>query len=212
MPGAECSTPQSLRAWGDRKASAPATRRFSNRTYRSRNHFLSDLRRITIFSGGQTGADRAALNFAIAHGFTHGGWCPRGRLAEDGPIPDRYALRETPSRKYAQRTEWNIRDSDTTLVFSIAAAPQGGTRLTLDLAARLGKPVLHLSQQQLAARAQKTEVGEVAADVIEAASGELRQFLAKYDAQILNVAGPRSSQEPNIAAFVDAVLSCVLLG
>ena len=62
-----------------------------------------DVRALTIVSGGQTGADRAALDFAIAHGIAHGGWCPRGRLAEDGPIPPRYELKESPSRKYAQR-------------------------------------------------------------------------------------------------------------
>ena len=106
-------------------------------------------RAITIVSGGQTGADRAALDFAIEHGIPHGGWCPRGRLAEDGPLPDRYLLRETPTRKYAERTVWNVRDSDATVVFSIAAEPQGGTRLTLQVAARFGKPVLHLSRNAL---------------------------------------------------------------
>ena len=66
------------------------------------------------------------------------------------PLPDRYELRETPSRKYAQRTEWNVRDSDATVVFSIAAEPQGGTRLTLALARQhLAKPVLHLSREVL---------------------------------------------------------------
>lgn len=71
-----------------------------------------------IISGGQTGADRAALDFAIAHDIPHGGWCPSGRLAEDGRIPSRYQLRETPSPDYAQRTEWNVRDSDGTVIFS----------------------------------------------------------------------------------------------
>ena len=78
------------------------------------------MRGITILSGGQTGADRAALDFAIEYGLPHGGWCPRGRLAEDGPIDERYELTETPSHRYAQRTEWNVRDSDATVVFSIA--------------------------------------------------------------------------------------------
>jgi predicted Rossmann-fold nucleotide-binding protein len=79
----------------------------------------ADVRQITIISGGQTGADRAALDFAIEHGIPHGGWCPRGRIAEDGPIPLCYSLRETPSRRYAQRTEWNVRDSHATVVFTI---------------------------------------------------------------------------------------------
>jgi hypothetical protein len=155
-----------------------------------------DTRRIMVISGGQTGADRAALDFAIEHGFFHGGWCPRGRLAEDGPIPARYELRETPSRKYAQRTEWNIRDSDGTLVFSIAADPQGGTRLTLELAKRLGKPLLHLR------RATSKGIARDAAEV--------DAFLDAHSVEILNVAGPRASQEPEVDAFARGVLQLVL--
>src|SRR6478672_11962562 len=101
---------------------------------------------ITIISGGQTGADRAALDFAIANGISHGGWCPRQRRAEDGVIPAQYSLRETPSTHYSQRTEWNVRDSDATVVFSIKPQLTGGTRLTLELANRLGKPVLLLNR------------------------------------------------------------------
>ena len=152
---------------------------------------MCDFRAITIISGGQTGADRAALDFAIDRGLAHGGWCPRGRKAEDGPLPERYELRETPSRKYAQRTEWNVRDSDATVVFSIAAEPQGGTRLTLVLAERLGRPVLHLSREVLTP---------------EAAAAKLRTFLDEHSVRSLNVAGPRASQEPDIAAFVASVL------
>jgi hypothetical protein len=65
-----------------------------------------------LLSGGQTGADRAALDFAIEHGIRHGGWCPKGRLAEDGPIEPKYELMETPGEDTIQRTEWNARDSD----------------------------------------------------------------------------------------------------
>ena len=77
----------------------------------------------------------------------HGGWCPRGRRAEDGPIDERYQLTETPSHRYNQRTEWNVRDSDATVVFSICAEVTGGTALTLALAQRLGKPCLHLAER-----------------------------------------------------------------
>lgn len=73
---------------------------------------------IKIVSGGQTGADRAALDWALAHGVPCGGWCPKGRKAEDGPIDLKYPLKETPSSSYIQRTEWNVRDSDATVVFS----------------------------------------------------------------------------------------------
>jgi len=154
-----------------------------------------NLRAITIISGGQTGADRAALDFAIANGFAHGGWCPCGRLAEDGPIPLRYQLRETPSRKYVVRTEWNVRDCDATVAFSIAAVPQGGTKLTLDLARKLGKPVLHLSR-----------------DIVQSdAASQLRAFLAESAVETLNIAGPRASQEPEIKTFVADVLQAALL-
>jgi hypothetical protein len=154
-----------------------------------------DLRTIKIVSGGQTGADRAALDFAIDRGLGHGGWCPRGRKAEDGPLPDRYELRETPSRKYAERTEWNVRDSDATVVFSIAAEPQGGTRLTLVLAERLAKPVLHLSREVLTP---------------EIAATKVREFLGEHAVRTLNLAGPRASQEPEIAEFVANVLKLAL--
>ncbi len=157
---------------------------------------MPSLHRITIISGGQTGADRAGLEFAIEHGLPYGGWCPRGRLAEDGPIPARYELRETPSSKYAQRTEWNIRDSDATLVMSISANPQGGTRLTMDLARKLGKPLLHLSRES-----DVGTTGELASHV--------DTFLSENSVRILNVAGPRESQEPEIAAFVREVMQGV---
>ena len=74
-----------------------------------------------IISGGQTGADRMALDWAIWHDIAHGGWCPKGRKAEDGPIEAKYILTETPSARYLQRTEWNVRDSDGTAIFSMAS-------------------------------------------------------------------------------------------
>jgi hypothetical protein len=148
------------------------------------------LDRRTLVSGGQTGADRAALDWAIAHGVPHGGWCPRGRLAEDGVIPDRYRLRETPSADYAQRTEWNIRDSDATLIVSIASELTGGSRLTRAIAERLGKPCLHVAR----------------ADVDTAC---VRDFLVRHRVRVLNVAGPRASKEADAHAstyvFLDAV-------
>src|SRR5919108_3104860 len=94
-----------------------------------------------VVSGGQTGVDRAALDAAAEVGLRTGGWCPRGRRAEDGALAALYTLRETPSRGYAQRTEWNVRDSDATLVLC-RGAPRGGTALTLRVAKRCGRPVL----------------------------------------------------------------------
>ena len=128
-----------------------------------------------LISGGQTGADRAALDFAIANNIPHGGWCPAGRTAEDGRIDWRYRLKETPSPMYVQRTEWYVRDSDGTVVFSLNHQLFGGSRLTCEFAARLKKPCLHLSQ---------------AADGANAAK-KLLAFIEENKIDILNVAGPR---------------------
>src|SRR6187402_466883 len=102
-----------------------------------------------IVSGGQTGADRAALDFAIEHGVPHGGRCPKGRLAEDGLIDPRYKLQETPTRSYPQRTERNVRDSDGTVIFTIADELNGGSRKTAQFTRKLGKPCLHLAARRL---------------------------------------------------------------
>jgi hypothetical protein len=138
-----------------------------------------------IVSGGQTGADRAALDWAIACGIPHGGWCPRGRLAEDGAIPARYQLTETPTSDSAERTEWNVRDSDGTVIFSVAPILAGGSKQTAELAQQYRKPCLHLSRERDG----------------EATAAKLREFLVKHGIKILNVAGPRQSQEPEVAGF-----------
>ena len=143
-----------------------------------------------IISGGQTGADRAALDFARAHGIPHGGWCPRGRRAEDGPIDSRYHLAETPDADPAQRTDWNVRDADATVIFSIAPDLAGGSRKTAESALSHRKPCLHLSRQRDG----------------EAAVGRLRKFLEQHSVRTLNVAGPRQSEEPEVAVFTQAVL------
>jgi hypothetical protein len=147
-----------------------------------------------IVSGGQTGADRAALDFAIAHGIQHGGWCPLGRLAEDASIEPRYALCETPLRAYAQRTRWNVRDSDGTVIFSIAPRLAGGSAATAAFALRHGKACLHLSQ----------------ALVGHSAAASLRKFILAHRIKVLNIAGPRASTEPGIAAFVAETLEQAL--
>ncbi|MFQ5587063.1 MAG: putative molybdenum carrier protein, partial [Thermodesulfobacteriota bacterium] len=94
-----------------------------------------------IVSGGQTGVDRAALDVALELGIRCGGWCPKGRLAEDGVIDSRYHLDETGSKSYSQRTEWNVRDSDGTLILTVEE-PTGGTALTIRAAEELGKPCI----------------------------------------------------------------------
>ena len=99
---------------------------------------------IRIVSGGQTGADRSALDWALAHGVACGGWCPHGRRTEDGPLHPRYPLVETPLTAYEQRTDWNVRDSDATVIFSLSERLSGGSRVTREQALRRRKPCLHL--------------------------------------------------------------------
>src|ERR1035437_3213590 len=143
-----------------------------------------------IVSGCQTGADIAALDFAIDHRIPHGGWCPHGRKAEDGTIDPRYELQETPSSSYLQRTEWNVRDSDGTVVFSIAPVLTGGSKKTIELAHKHHKPVIHISRDGGPASPEQA----------------LLRFIQDYKIKVLNVAGPRSSKEPEVGAFVKEVL------
>ena len=143
-----------------------------------------------IVSGGQTGADRAALDWAIKRGVAHGGWCPKGRKAEDGVIDPRYSLTETPSEVYSQRTEWNVRDSDGTAVFSVWSELRGGSLLTVELAGRYNKPVIHLCAQD-----EGTNHAQ-----------ELRDFIEEFGLSVLNIAGPRESDEPDVYRFVSRVL------
>ena len=98
--------------------------------------------RLKIVSGGQTGVDRAALDFAIRHGFEHGGWCPQGRRAEDGVIPPVYRLQETGAADYDERTEKNVVDADATLIIARETELTGGTAFTRDLALGHGGPLL----------------------------------------------------------------------
>jgi len=133
-----------------------------------------------IVSGGQTGVDRAALEVALELQIPCGGWCPRGRRAEDGPVPDCYPLRETPSRDYPQRTAWNIRDSDATLVLTRGSL-RGGSALTVRVARREARPVLVV------------DLGGTPS--LQPA----RTWLELHGVAVLNVAGPRESENPGIA-------------
>ncbi len=145
---------------------------------------------IKIVSGGQTGADRAALDVALQLGLPHGGWCPKGRKCEDGVIAERYQLQETPSSDYPVRTEWNVRDSDGTVVFSIAPVLTGGSKKTVELAHRYHKPVLHLWRD----------------GGVSSPEQALLRFIRDNKIRVLNVAGPRGSKEPEVAAFVTQAL------
>lgn len=153
-----------------------------------------------LVSGGQTGVDRAALDAALeCPDVEAGGWCPKGRKAEDGPLPDRYPLRETPAERYAQRTEWNVRDSDGTLVLTRGPVT-GGTRLTVELAREYGRPHLVID----CSAPGGTDVPS-APSVPDGAEGESRDrveriagWIAEEGIGTLNMAGPRASTAPGI--------------
>jgi hypothetical protein len=147
---------------------------------------------LTVVSGGQTGVDRAALDAARAIGLPTGGWCPRGRLAEDGVVPSEYPLRETPREDYAERTEWNVRDADATLVLT-RGRPSPGTALTIDLARRLERRLLTLDLRD------RPDPAAVAA------------FVREGEIAVLNVAGPRESQSPGIGQEARAFLERAFL-
>ena len=142
----------------------------------------------SIVSGGQTGVDRIALDWAIEHGCPHGGYCPKGRIAEDGVIPRRYNLMETKSSKYPIRTRLNIIHSDGTLILSPLPLT-GGTALTAKYAEEEGKAIFAISPG--------FEQGDLHA---------LHSFLAIRDSCKLNVAGPRLSQWPDSRDFVKRAL------
>jgi len=147
-------------------------------------------RPLRIVSGGQTGVDRAALDFAIEHRIPHGGWCPLGRVAEDGPLDGRYCLKETETSSYRQRTHRNIQDSDGTLIIAQSQPLRGGTRLTERLASLDYKPVLVVLQTE----------------PLDGAQERLLEFVENEFVRVLNVAGPRGSGAPGIEAFVRQVL------
>ena len=153
--------------------------------------------RLRIVSGGQTGVDRAALDVALELGLPCGGWCPRGRLAEDGPVPARYVLSETPDEAYEQRTEWNVRDSDGTLIFHRGSL-SGGTALTLRLARRYERPVLTV------------DLDDDPKPVVVA------DWIDRTAIEVLNIAGPRESGSPGIheaaCRFLRKVLAYSLAG
>ena len=144
-----------------------------------------------IVSGGQTGVDRAALNTAMLLGVPCGGWCPKGRRAEDGVIPGSYPLQETDVADYAVRTRKNVEDSDGTLILTWGPA-EGGTALTIALAKKLGKTHMVVD---LAARPSTAQV---------------KAWLQREGVGTLNVAGPRASTFPEVGGHTRQYLQSLL--
>jgi hypothetical protein len=141
-----------------------------------------------IISGGQTGADRAALDFAIKHNIPYGGWIPKGRKAEDGRLPDHYQLREMPSSVYSKRTEKNILDSDGTLIISHGQLT-GGSALTREFSKRQKRPCIHIDMEDTA---------------MDDAATQVKAWIKRKHIQVLNVAGSKDSKDPEI---YDATMS-----
>ncbi|HYN79003.1 MAG TPA: putative molybdenum carrier protein [Lamprocystis sp. (in: g-proteobacteria)] len=146
-----------------------------------------------IISGGQTGADRGALDFAIRHRYTHGGWAPPGRAAEDGLIPLKYQLIELAEGGYRERTRRNAQDSDGTLIVNLGEL-DGGTLATRAFAQQMGKPYL-VVQLDLGVSV------DTAADVVT--------WLRQHAIETLNVAGPRESKRPGIHRLTGELLEAV---
>ncbi len=161
-----------------------------------------------IISGGQTGADRGGLDAALYCNVPHGGWCPKGRRAEDGVIPAKYLLQESKSASYTVRTEANVRDSDATVVFTLGRAT-GGSLKTLEFCQKHKKPYLHVDVDAL----ERPQAVKAVVDWLEG-RGEYNHegyFAIKPPVHCdLNVAGSRESKADGIEDLVMAVMVDVL--
>ena len=147
-----------------------------------------------IISGGQTGADRAALDFALERGLEIQGYCPRGRRADDGPLDTKYPLQETESDSYPPRNRLNVSLADVTIIFNGLPEYSPGTLRTINFARELNK---------------QFKVLQGFPDVMEDAA-TLKLWLAKHKPQKLNVAGNGEEKCPGIYAHVFAVLRQVM--
>jgi hypothetical protein len=147
-----------------------------------------------IISGGQTGADRAALDFAIRHNLPYGGWVPKGRKTEDGTLLEKYRLQEMPTGQYSKRTEKNILDSDGTLIVSHGLT--GGSALTRELAKQHRKPWIHI---------------DLKATPCPDAARMIQEWVGRNGIKVMNVAGPRSSKDETIYRAVLDLLEAAIL-
>lgn len=155
-----------------------------------------------IISGGQTGADRGALDFAIEKGIKHGGWCPLGRKSEDKVIPSRYSLTETTTSLYPARTRMNIRDSDATIIFS-SDINSKGSLLTTKFCIEMKKPYYTFLLD-------KNNLNRLNTNYLINNYQRILKWLNKIKPQILNIAGTRESHCPGIQKKVFQILNMLL--
>lgn len=149
---------------------------------------------VKIVSGGQTGVDQGALAAALASGVDCGGWCPEGRLSEEGPIPVVYPVVELPGAGYRERTLRNVLDSDGTAIIHDGEL-EGGTRLTWVFCERHGRPSAIIDASTLS--------GDRAVDA-------LVEFVYGNGLGVLNVAGPRASKWPGASRYAMDVVAATL--
>ena len=148
-----------------------------------------------IISGGQTGADQAALDAAIKYSFPHGGWIPKGRKTEDGILPDKYKLKEMPTDSYEKRTEQNVIDSDGTVIISHGKLT-GGSKLTQELAEKYDRACFHV------------DMNETSAFI---AVSKINSWIIENEIEVLNIAGPRASNDPKIYEDTRYIIEGVIL-
>ncbi len=146
-----------------------------------------------IISGGQTGADQAAIDLAIKLGIPYGGWLPKGRKTEKGPLPDKYLLQELPDRSYSKRTYKNVIASDGTLILSHGKL-SGGSELTRITAKKNDRPCLHIDLNKT---------------IAFKAAEQIKNWIETYKIEVLNIAGPRESNDPKIYKAVCDILETV---
>jgi hypothetical protein len=147
-----------------------------------------------IISGGQTGADRAALDFAIDHNIPYDGWLPKGRTTEDGTLSYKYHLQEMPTGDYSKRTEKNVLDSDGTVIVSNGFLT-GGSAVTREYAIEHKKPWIHLDMKELP---------------MKEAAEKMISWLTENEIKVLNVAGARAGKDPAIYDIVWRLLEAAL--
>lgn len=182
-----------------------------------------------LISGGQTGVDRAALDFALAMKIPCSGWCPAGRRAEDGPIAACYPLLEAASELYQQRTRLNVRDSDATLIIADGSS-SNGTRLTIEYCQKMRKPFHIVNSEAFLEhlpRLKAHDSSKFAAPEINGQPWQINEnnlndvewfelvevlnWLHRIRPCILNIAGPRKSESPQTETLARSLLRLILM-